>query len=62
MFKYFKKYFIELDGEKNMHEEMKNFISEMEMLKMKKITISKMENSSNELMGQNGYILEEIIT
>ena len=41
---------------------MKNFISEMEMLKMKKITISKMENSSNELMGQNGYILEEIIT
>lgn len=45
-----------------MHEEMKNFISEMEMLKMKKITISKMENSSNELMGQNGYILEEIIT
>lgn len=45
-----------------MHEEMKNFISEMEMLKVKKITISKMENSSNELMGQNGYILEEIIT
>lgn len=45
-----------------MHEEMKNFISETEMLKVKKITISKMENSSNELMGQNGYILEEIIT
>lgn len=45
-----------------MHEEMRNFISETEMLEMKKITLSKMENSSNELMGQNGYVLEEIIT
>lgn len=42
MFKYFNKYFKESNAEKNMHEQMQNFISDVEMLEMKKVTISKM--------------------